>query len=280
MSPARTGPAATGAACRLSVNPLTTPGWTLDQDLALCRTLGLTRTSISMDKLARAGPAEQVALRIAEADMRVDIVYPATLLDMTRPETWAEAQERLSAAVEVAASMGAGGLLLAGGAGHGLSWEEAASRFAVAVDTVAALGRQRGVKVLLEAVRPQFAYASFVHSFRDAVAVASDLDLGLVFDITHCWWEPQLDEILTQNIDRIGSVHIADLPLDRPATGRLVPGDGELPIGRLLSVLLGAGYTGPLELELIGPAIDAEGYQAATSRAVRYTREILERIES
>ena len=233
-----------------------------------------------MDKLARAGPTGQVAQRIAEAGVRVDIVYPGTLLDLTRPGTWAGAQEHLSAAVEVAASMGASGLLLAGGAAHGLSWEQAASRFADVVDDVAAFARRRRIMVLLEAVRPQFAYASFVHSFRDAVAVASDLDLGVVFDVTHCWWEPRLDDLLTQNIDRIGSVHIGDLPLDRPAIGRVVPGDGELPIRRLLTVLLGAGYTGPLELELIGPAIDAEGYEAAISRAVRYTREVLDGIES
>jgi sugar phosphate isomerase/epimerase len=265
---------------RLAVNPLTTHGWTLEQDLALCQKLGLSRTSVSMAKLERAGPLRQVAQRIADAGVHVDIVYPATPVDLSQPATWAEAQEQLFTAVEAAESMGAGGLLLAGGAAHGMSWEEASSRFAEVVSDVAAFGRRRGVKILLEAVRPQFAYVSFVHSFRDAISVALDLDLGVVFDVTHCWWEPGLDDALKRHVDLIGTVHLGDLAVSGPVVGRVVPGDGELPIRRLLNMLLSAGYTGPLELELIGAAIDAEGFEAAAARAVRYVRALLDEVGS
>ncbi|HVJ96214.1 MAG TPA: sugar phosphate isomerase/epimerase, partial [Acidimicrobiia bacterium] len=49
---------------------------------------------------------------------------------------------------------------------------------------------------------------------------------------------------------------------------RLVPGDGDIPIARIIDDLLGAGYEGSFELELIGDAILNEGYDAAVLRAV------------
>jgi sugar phosphate isomerase/epimerase len=49
---------------------------------------------------------------------------------------------------------------------------------------------------------------------------------------------------------------------------RLVPGDGDIPLARLLGQLLDAGYEGVFDLELIGPRIDEEGYGPASRRAV------------
>ena len=47
-----------------------------------------------------------------------------------------------------------------------------------------------------------------------------------------------------------------------------MPGDGDIPIGRILGTVLAAGYAGSFDLELIGPRIDAEGYDRAVPRAV------------
>ena len=49
---------------------------------------------------------------------------------------------------------------------------------------------------------------------------------------------------------------------------RLVPGDGDVPLARILGIVLDAGYRGVFDLELIGDAIVAEGYDAAVPRAV------------
>jgi sugar phosphate isomerase/epimerase len=49
---------------------------------------------------------------------------------------------------------------------------------------------------------------------------------------------------------------------------RLVPGDGDIPLERVLGQILAAGYRGCFDLELIGPRIDDEGYESACTRAV------------
>ncbi len=56
---------------------------------------------------------------------------------------------------------------------------------------------------------------------------------------------------------------------------RLVPGDGDIPLDRIVGTVLAAGYAGCFDLELIGPAIDAEGYEAAVPRAVARLTDLL-----
>ena len=61
---------------------------------------------------------------------------------------------------------------------------------------------------------------------------------------------------------------------------RLVPGDGDIPIRRILGTVLAAGYPGSFDLELIGPHIEAEGYDSAVPRAVRALDDILEALNA
>jgi sugar phosphate isomerase/epimerase len=63
---------------------------------------------------------------------------------------------------------------------------------------------------------------------------------------------------------------------ERPSPGgRVVPGDGDLALDGFLRAALDAGYAGPFELEVVGPAIEAEGHAAALRRAVDRTNELL-----
>jgi sugar phosphate isomerase/epimerase len=57
-------------------------------------------------------------------------------------------------------------------------------------------------------------------------------------------------------------------PDDPPSGGRVPFGEGDLPIARILSDIKDTGYAGPLELELIGPLGDREGYAPVIRRGV------------
>ena len=59
---------------------------------------------------------------------------------------------------------------------------------------------------------------------------------------------------------------------------RAVPGDGDIPLERLIGEILEAGYQGPFEVELVGPRIDEEGYSSAIVRSVRWLSDVLERL--
>jgi sugar phosphate isomerase/epimerase len=65
-------------------------------------------------------------------------------------------------------------------------------------------------------------------------------------------------------------VQVSDYVIGTLSTpDRAVPGDGDIPFDRILRPLLAAGYSGAFDLELIGPRIEAEGYEVAVPRALR-----------
>ena len=134
--------------------------------------------------------------------------------------------------------------------------------------------------VLLEAAAREVAFAiehtnslrvdvGFVHTLKDAIDVARRFDVGVCMELNACWAERGLDATIRGGIDCIRLVQVSDFKVGTVASSqRLVPGDGDIPIARILRTLLDAGYPGVFDLELIGDAIAAEGYDTAVPRAV------------
>jgi sugar phosphate isomerase/epimerase len=58
------------------------------------------------------------------------------------------------------------------------------------------------------------------------------------------------------------------------ASERVVIGDGDIPLARIVRALAAAGYAGWYDIELLGPAIEAEGYEAVVPRAIARFREL------
>ena len=54
-----------------------------------------------------------------------------------------------------------------------------------------------------------------------------------------------------------------------------MPGDGDIPLARIFGYLEDAGYTGPYELEIVGPRIEAEGYPGAVRRSLEHIDRLL-----
>ena len=81
---------------------------------------------------------------------------------------------------------------------------------------------------------------------------------------------------------RIAAVQFADAQFGTPEKpspgGRVVPGDGDLDVEAFIEAAVDSGYSGPFELEMVGPAIEAEGPFDATRRAVESATKLLERV--
>jgi sugar phosphate isomerase/epimerase len=63
------------------------------------------------------------------------------------------------------------------------------------------------------------------------------------------------------------------------ASQRVVIGDGDIPLRRICHALADAGYAGWYDIELLGPAIEAEGYAAVVPRAIARFRDLWEKEE-
>jgi sugar phosphate isomerase/epimerase len=181
---------------------------------------------------------------------------------------WRQPRARLSRVIDAACALGARSIYLVTG-GHGaLTWEEAAECFAAAIAPCVAQAQEAGVPLLVECAEPTYAHGTIAHSLRDAVLLAERAGIGVCLDVFACWAEAGLRASLERAMPRCHLIQVADYVYgDRSMPGRAVPGDGAIPLARILGWALEAGYTGGFDLELVGPRIDAEGRLAAARRA-------------
>ena len=186
------------------------------------------------------------------------------------PSRWDAQRERLVRSIETAVAVGAGSDRVHHrpvraahvGGGGGRVGAGAGSR-------CCPRRASRDVDFAIEHTNSLRVDVGFVHTLRDAIDLARRLDTGVCMELNACWAERGLATTIRSGIDRIRLVQVSDFAVGTVASSqRLVPGDGDIPIERILRTLVDAGYGGFFELELIGDAIVAEGYDTAVPRAV------------
>jgi sugar phosphate isomerase/epimerase len=151
--------------------------------------------------------------------------------------------------------------------------------FCEAVAPVAARAQEFGVRLAVEPTNPLRTDVSFVHCVGDAIDLARMAGIGVVVDFYSAWYERHLDRLLRDNMDLVALVQIGDYKLgtfDMPH--RCAIGDGDIPVERLLRLVVEAGYKGRFDLEILGPTIEREGYRAPIVRSVERASEMLDRM--
>jgi sugar phosphate isomerase/epimerase len=263
---------------RTCVSAISTFRLSLPDDLAFWQTHRIDNVGVSVAKLEAFGWREGTARVRAAVDggLRVVDLIGLGPFHLARAARWDEQRERLFSALDAAVTLGAPRVVFTTGPFAPLTWEEAADAFADAITPVLADARARGVDVVLEHTNSLRVDVGFVHTLRDAIDLARRLDTGVCMELNACWAERALAETIRDGVDRIRLVQVSDFRVGTIASSqRLVPGDGDIPLRRIIGELLTAGYDGMFELELIGDAILEEGYDRAIPRAVAHVDALL-----
>jgi sugar phosphate isomerase/epimerase len=261
---------------RISLSAISTFQWSLDDDLAFYERAGITAIGASLAKLEAAGIAAG-ARRLADAGVRVTNLIGLGPFRLDDPSQWAGQQDRLRAALDAAEAVDAECMILTTGPAGALTWEDAADALAEAVAPLVTDARGRGIPFGLEHTNSLRVDVGFVHTLRDVVDLARRLDIGVCVETNACWAERALGATIRDGGDTFRIVQVSDFAVGTLSTpNRLVPGDGDIPLARILGQLLDAGYEGTFDLELIGPRIDDEGYEAACTRSIRNLGALLE----
>ena len=101
--------------------------------------------------------------------------------------------------------------------------------------------------------------------------------LRVCAELNNAWMERFLYRDLAERSRWIGIVQVNDFVVGTLTTPeRVPPGDGDIPLARILGQLVAAGYPGVFELELIGPRIEEEGYRPAILRSLTALSDLLE----
>ncbi|MGH7752452.1 MAG: sugar phosphate isomerase/epimerase family protein, partial [Gemmatimonadales bacterium] len=123
--------------------------------------------------------------------------------------------------------------------------------------------RDAGVTLALEPLHPLFVGSrSVVTTIGQALRVIQDFpqeDVGILIDAYATSWDPRFHEDALAAGPRIAGYQVSDfalpLPVPENMNGRLFPGDGELDLAALTNSVRGAGFTGPVEVEIFNEEI-------------------------
>jgi len=259
---------------RVSVNPISSFSWTVEQDVAFYSSVGVETIAVPYFKFA--DRARQGVEAIRRAGFRCSTLStggPCLL------ESGARTLEILRAAIDVASALDCPSVyMVTGPTLPGMITDDAHARLVETLRPANTYARSRGVRLAIEQTATATRHHSFVHTLADAVDLSRDADIGISLELQYCWYERHLERLIRGNVERFVVVQVSDFRVgEELKLNRRVPGDGSIPLEWLLGLVLDAGFQGYFDLEILGPAIEAEGYAPAIRRSVDWLSERLRR---
>jgi sugar phosphate isomerase/epimerase len=256
---------------RISVHQVCFPGVGLAALAGRWRELGTRRVTLISPSLLAEGGLAQARAALASGDYRVETVchnfVSGPPLSPVEAD-WRAPRDALSRLIDITAELGGRSIYLLTG-GHGtLAWGDAAEAFSAAIAPCVEAARAAEVALAVENASALYADLHIAHSLADTLTLAEMAGVGICIDLYFCWAEAELRELIERAMPICQLIQLSDYVYgDRFLPARAVPGDGVIPLERIIGWLLEAGYHGAFDLELLGPRIDAEGHLPAVRRA-------------
>ncbi|PYP04943.1 MAG: xylose isomerase [Gemmatimonadetes bacterium] len=245
---------------RLSVNQITAERATLKEVVDACARHGVPYVAVWRHRLAEVGVKAAASL-LRDAGVRVSSVCRGGMFPAgTREERTARIEDNRRA-VDEAAALGAGVLVLVCGAAPDKDIAAARRMVADGIAELVPYARERGVRLGVEPMHPGFAAErSCITTLREARRLAERFDLstvGVVADVYHIWWDPELYDQLARAAGMLVGFHVSDwlVPVHDVLMNRGMMGDGVIELCRIRAAVERAGYAGPIEVEIFNQAV-------------------------
>jgi sugar phosphate isomerase/epimerase len=259
----------------ISINTLSLEPAPFDRHADTVARLGARALSPTIEGITDFGP-EAAARLLRDAGLSVATLTHQAFGYVTA-ELAARARDRLDRTIGLAETIGAGSITMTTGGRGALAWRDAAERFAEAIAACAVRATETGVTLAVEPTSHLYADASIAHRLADTVTIARQAGISLGIDIFACWFDSDIEQAIADAAPIAALVQVSDYVAgDRGLPCRAVPGDGMVPLERLIPAIVAAGCTGPFDLEIIGPRLVAEGREAGLRRAAAHIGAILE----
>jgi hydroxypyruvate isomerase len=201
-----------------------------------------------------------------ELKLSFDAMFPSSL-PLNHPELRAKLVDEVKAAVPAAQELGCTMFLLrSGNLIPGQSEEQKRAEITESLKAAGEISAAAGIQLLLEPIdrieSKQEAVASVTEGSELARATGNPM-VKVLYDLYH---EQRgggnLIEKLQKNIDRVGLIHVADVP------GRLRPGTGEIDYPNIYRALAKLPYTGYICMEFNFKADPVQELNAAKAEVL------------
>jgi sugar phosphate isomerase/epimerase len=238
----------------LSLNLITVDHWNLPEAIERCAAAGITVVAPWRHRIAETGTSAS-ARAIADAGLTVSSVCRGGFF--TAPG----AEDDNRRAIEEAAAVGAPVLVLVCGPPADSDLGAARATIAAGIERLIPYAAEHGVRLGIEPLHPMMiGERSAIVTLGEALALVrgyASPHVGVVIDAYHVFWDPRLEQELAGAADLIAGYHVSDWLVPTPdlLAGRGLMGDGIIDLRRMRQLVEDAGYDGPIEVEVINPAI-------------------------
>jgi sugar phosphate isomerase/epimerase len=244
---------------RLSLNQITVDPWSLEKVVDACvhhdiRYIGAWRHKLG-DHAAKA------ARTIHDAGLQVSSLCRGGWFSApTAQERIAKVADNLRA-IEEAAALNAPVLVIVSGPANGQTLDDARQTVFDGLAEILPAAEKAGVAIGIEPLHPMYAAErSVIVTLKQANDFAERLNhpsAGVVVDVFHLWWDPEVWHEIERARSRILGYHVSDWPVPLPGIlmGRAMMGAGVIELRRFRQAVEAAGYTGPIEVEIFNDAL-------------------------
>jgi len=245
---------------RLSFNQITSDRASLAEVVDACARNGVPYIGAWRHKVAEIGVATAARI-VRDAGVRVSSVcrggfFPAA----TQTERAARIDDNRRA-IDEAAALGAPVLVLVCGAAADRDIVAARRMVEDGIGALVPYAAERGVRLGIEPLHPAFAAErSCITTLGEARKLAAKFDaatVGVIADVYHIWWDPDLYAELAAAGDRVLGFHVSDwlVPAQNVLMNRGMMGDGVIEVRRIRDAVDRIGYDGPVEVEIFNEKI-------------------------
>ena len=244
---------------RLSLNQITTEKRSLAETVDACaraeiKWIGAWRHKIQEDAVESAKIIRDSGLRTSS--LCRGGFFPAA--------TAAERRKRIEDnrhAIDEAVTLGTDTLVLVCGPAPDRDIESAREMVVDGIGEIVPHAEKCGVRLAVEPLHPMYtAERSVIVTLQQANQIVARFPperVGVIVDVFHVWWDPNVYEQISAAGPRIFGFHVSDwmVPMPDMLMGRGMMGKGIIEIRRLRSAVETAGYSGPIEVEIFNHEI-------------------------
>lgn len=266
---------------RLSACALMASSWGLDECLLAWSKSGLDGIGLTRP-LACSAPPGVLRARLESHGLRVSTLQNLDPFDVVEPRRSKVGSRETLKYLDLGAELGALCVMACVGPRGEKTVEEALQILETQLGALIPCLKERGLRLAIEPLHPLRQDLSFLNLAVDVVELLERIDsehVGYAFDLWHLWWQRGIEETAARSASRIFCVQPSDHKAVTLRTwDRAIPGDGIIPIARLVKAIEGGGYGGFYELEILSDDNEAQGYETTLQMSMTAFSEVCESI--
>jgi sugar phosphate isomerase/epimerase len=261
----------------LGISEFTTMPWSFEQDLACYSQCGAQAIEVVEAKLDQLRFAEQLGA-LMSAGLQVSGVQPKVRTffasRMTaEPKSVEDRTACLRDSIERLGRHTPGAPFITNTGAHPCGdMSEAMRVTARQLRHLAPIAADNGVRLALEPLNPTSMNAeSAIWTVDQALSVIEDAGhdaVGICLDYWNIWQNADIDRAIARAGDRIFTVQASDWRDPRSFADRIVPGDGIIPLSRLIAATHAAGFRGAYVTEIFSLEVADSLYEVDLASVV------------